>query len=160
MPSFASRQECKGFKPRRKVASRAPTSKRFLALDALAVHLHATLRKASDPRDMVLVRPVASGRSRRRGRPFRLGPFAHFPSVQRHVLATLPSAACAFLLISQLLDKPSRYGVIVDPSIWCSFVSPQRLDHEHRGFDVRLYSLCFALVLRLGAPPRDQRGRR
>ena len=46
----------------------------------------------------------------------------------------------------RLLDGLGSYGVVLDPSLWCSFVSPQRVHHEYRDYDARLYRLYFALV--------------
>ena len=65
----------------------------------------------------------------------------------------------------RLLETSSRYGVVLDPSIWCSFVARRRIERKYSGFDVRLSSFKFALVLQLSEPaakavPFDSRRRR
>ena len=52
----------------------------------------------------------------------------------------------------RLLDGLNRDGLIVDPSLWCSFVSPQRVEREYTGFTARLFRFTFALFSLLVEP--------
>ena len=84
--------------------------------------------------DMVLVRLATTRRSRRRGRASCLLVLPFASPVARFSHSSL-GALRTFLPISQLLDdfstKLHRYAVVLDPSIWCLFVSPHLRDHEY-----------------------------